>query len=269
VPQVNRTVAIRVHPDIGESGGDVLAVRAGLSASLTALVVLLAVLAATVGMGRTGWMAGLACGVLLALAVARGASLGAVETFGPADLVTLGRATLSCGVAALVADSFTRPPAAAVLVSLAAIGLALDAVDGQVARRTRSVSGFGGRFDGEADAFLMLVLSIYVAQSAGAWVLAIGAVRYLFAIAGWLLPWLRVQLPARYWRKVVTGTAGVALTVAAADVTGGPVVSAGLVLAALLLGESFGRDVWWLWRHRPDGASVVAARVDLLRLPVR
>ena len=134
-------------------------VRNGLSASLAGLVVLLAVLEATPGIGLAGWATGLACGVVLCVAAARSASNGGVESFGPADLVTLTRATLSCGVAALVADSFVRPAAVGTLVAIATVALVLDAVDGRVARVTGTVSAFGARLDGEADAFLMLVLS--------------------------------------------------------------------------------------------------------------
>ena len=64
------------------------------------------------------------------------------------------------------------------LVSLATVALVLDAVDGWVARRTRTTGMFGARFDAEVDAFLILVLSVYVARSVGAWVLAIGVARY-------------------------------------------------------------------------------------------
>ena len=95
------------------------------------------------------------------------------------------------------------------LVTLAVVALALDAVDGWVARRTGTASPLGARFDGEVDAFLILVLSVYVARSAGAWVLAIGAARYAFLAAGWLLPWMREPLPPRYWRKVVAATQGI------------------------------------------------------------
>ena len=244
-----------------------VAVRAGLSASLAAVVVLLAVLTATPGIGLAGWAAGLLCGGVLSAAVSRSASAGGVEAFGPADLVTCTRAALSCGVAALVADSFGRDASVGTLVALTAVALVLDAVDGRVARRTGTVSGFGARLDGEADAFLMLVLSVYVARSAGAWVLAIGVARYLFAMAGWALPWMRGRLPGRYWRKVVTATAGVALTFAAADLAGREVAAAALAGALVLLAESFGRDVWWLWRHRPAESAEAALRTSPLRLP--
>ena len=126
--------------------------------------------------------------------------------------MTLARATLAVGVAALVADSFGEPAPVTMLVSLAALALALDAVDGWVARRTRTTATLGAHFDGEVDAFLILVLSVYVARSAGAWVLAIGAARYAFLAAGWPLPWMRAPLPPRYWRKVVAATQGIVLT---------------------------------------------------------
>ena len=67
--------------------------------------------------------------------------------------------------------------------------LVLDSVDGRVARRTASTTAVGARFDMEVDAFLILVLSAYVVQSVGLWVLTIGAARYAFVAAGWLLPW--------------------------------------------------------------------------------
>jgi hypothetical protein len=101
----------------------------------------------------------------------------------------------------------------------------------------------------EVDAFLLLVLSVYVAPVLGFWVLAIGVLRYAFVAAGWLLPWMRATLPYRYWRKVVTAYAGVALAVACTGVL--PALSTVLVAGALvLLGESFGRDVVWLVRVR-------------------
>jgi phosphatidylglycerophosphate synthase len=237
-----------------------IGVRRGLAAALIGLVVLLLGLAAAPGIHAGGVAAGLACGTVLGVAAARSARRAGVETWGPADLVTLGRAALACGVGALVVDSAAANGAAGgvpALVGLACVALVLDAVDGRVARRTGTTSPLGARLDGEADAFLMLVLSAYVATTAGPWVLAVGLVRYVFAVAGWGLPWLRADLPPRYWRKVVTATAGIALVVAAADVSVAATY-AGLALAALLLAESFGRDVAWLWRRRRHEAPCVA-----------
>jgi phosphatidylglycerophosphate synthase len=87
------------------------------------------------------------------------------------------------------------------LVSLTIIALALDLVDGWVARRTGTATELGARFDGEVDAFLILALSVYVAPTYGAWVLAIGALRYVFGAGEWLLPWMRAPLPPRRWPR--------------------------------------------------------------------
>lgn len=224
----------------------------GLAASLAGLVMLLAVLAITLRLGPTATAVGVACGIGLNLAVARGLARSDADGLGPGDLVTLTRATLACGVAALVVDTGARPAALSVLVVLAVVALLLDAVDGPVARRSGTVSSFGARFDGEVDAFLMLVLSVYVARVAGPWVLAIGLARYVFGAAGWIWPWMRARLPYRYWRKVVAAVQGIVLTVAAAGVVPPGPRDAALVCALALLAESFGRDVVWLWRRRPS-----------------
>ena len=170
--------------------------------------------------------------------------------FGWANTATALRSTLVGVVTGIVATSFTDPISVALLVGLSAPALALDAVDGWLARRTASASELGARFDLEVDAFLLLVLSVYVAQELGWWVLAIGMLRYAFVVAGWVLPWMRRTLPPRYWRKVVTAVAGIALVVAASAVlpTWGSVLVM-LVALALLL-ESFGRDVIWLIRRQ-------------------
>jgi len=218
---------------------------------LLAQLVLLAALAGTVGLSGSGWVVGMACGVITNALLARGLARFGADRLGPADQVTLTRATLAGGVAALTADSYVRPAPVTTLVALTAVALVLDAVDGWVARRTETESTLGGLFDGEVDAFLILVLSVYVAPSAGAWVLAIGAARYAFLAAGWPLPWMRRTLPPRYWRKVVAGTQGVALTFAVADVLPQFLTNALLAVSLALLAESFGRDVGWLWRRRP------------------
>jgi phosphatidylglycerophosphate synthase len=87
-----------------------------------------------------------------------------------------------------------------------------------VARRTGTATALGARLDGEVDAFLILALRVYVAPAAGAWVLAIGAARYLFLAGEWLLPWMRAPLPPRRWRRIVAAAQGIVLTIAAAEV---------------------------------------------------
>jgi phosphatidylglycerophosphate synthase len=230
--------------------GAVVAIENGLAVNLAALVGLLATFSATGGLGGAAWAVGLACGLVVGAAVVRGLAWAGAEALGPADLVTLVRVVLGCGMAALVAESFARESVRPTMVALAVTALLLDAVDGPVARWTCSSSMFGARFDGETDAFLLLVLSAYVARSAGAWVLVIGVLRYAFAVAGWALPWLQEQLPHRYWRKVVTAIEGVVLTIAAAEPAPSALTYLALVVGVALLVESFGRDVLWLWLHR-------------------
>jgi phosphatidylglycerophosphate synthase len=239
-----------------------VAVRKSLVVGLVVLIVLLAALMATVGLGVLGWGVGLACGVVTAVALTRAGP----PALGPADLITLVRALLTCALAALVADSFVHGAEVAVLVALAVVALVSDAVDGRVARRT-GPSSFGARFDGEVDAFLILVLSVYVAAEGRGWVLAIGLARYAFAAAGWVLPWMRRKLPPRYWRKVVTAAQGIALAVAAADVVPAWLATAGLLVALALLAESFGRDVLWLWRRRSPERERLADQSGRTRVP--
>ncbi len=237
--------------------------RTALVGPLTGLIVqllLLAALAATVGLGVAGWVIGVTCGVIMNAALARGLVRSGSDRLGAATWVTLARATLAVGVAALVADSFAEPAPVALLVTLTVVALALDAVDGQLARRTGTTSALGARLDGEVDAFLIAALSVYVADSVGAWVLAIGAARYVFMAGEWLLPWMRAPLPPRTWRRVVAATQGIVLVIAAADVLPVGLTRLALVLALVVLAESFGRDTWWLWRHR-DAADAAPGRV--------
>jgi phosphatidylglycerophosphate synthase len=234
-------------------------VQTGLLAALIAQVLLIAALAQAVGLSPAGWVVGVTCGVLTNAALARGISHYGADRLGPADWVTLARAIVAIGVAALIADSFGGPAAVTMLVSLAVLALTLDAVDGWVARRTRTSATLGARFDGEVDAFLILILSVYVARSAGAWVLAIGAARYAFLVAGWPLPWMRAELPPRFWRKTVAALQGVVLTVVASHLLSPAVNRSLLVVALVLLAESFGRDVWWLRRNQhPTFVAAVA-----------
>jgi phosphatidylglycerophosphate synthase len=203
-------------------------------------------------LSAAGWAAGLLYLVVSNGLLARGLHRRASSTFGWANGVTAGRSTLVGLVTALVATSIGSAVSVPLVILLGSIALILDAVDGWVARRTRSESELGARFDMEVDAFLLLVLSVFVAPSLGWWVLAIGLLRYAFVVAGWLVPWMRSTLPPRYWRKVVTAVAGIALIITASGVPPLAVRVTVTVIALALLVESFGRDVLWLATHRPS-----------------
>jgi phosphatidylglycerophosphate synthase len=225
-------------------------VQRGPLAGLAAALGLLVAVAATVGLPASGWAAGVAAAVVLALTLNVGLVHAGTAHLGPADRVTLTRATLVCAVAALVVHPGVGTAAIPTVTVLASIALVLDGVDGWVARHTGTASGLGARFDMEVDAFLILVLSVAVSRTWGHWVLLIGGARYGFWAAGALLPWLRANVPFRYWRKVVAAIQGVVLTAAASAVVPHALTGAALVVALALLTESFGRDVWWLRAHR-------------------
>ena len=227
---------------------------------------LLGLLSATAGLAVAGWIAGLATGLAAAALLAAARARSDQPFVHPADWVTLTRAVLVAGVAGLVADSFSRPVPVTALVTLCIVALILDAVDGQVARRTGTATLLGARLDGEVDAFLILLLSIAVSRDYGRWVLAIGAARYALLLAGWLIPWLAAPLPPRYWRKVVAAVEGIVLTVAVSGVTSRLVGMIAVAAALLLLVESFGRDVIWLYRTGAGPRARRAVRIAIAAL---
>lgn len=227
---------------------------AALGGPVAGLVVQLGQLAALSvgwGLGLAGWLAGTMYGVVSTVLLVAALRRSPAGRLGPADLVTLARSTLVGSVTALVvADLGGVPAERPVLVSIATVALLLDAVDGRVARATGTASALGARFDMEVDAFLLAVLSVSLAPSLGAWVLAIGGMRYAFVAAGWVLPWLRAPVPPSFARKTVAAAQGVALVVASAGLLGRPLETVIVGLALVLLVWSFGRDIVWLWRAR-------------------
>ncbi|MFJ9319456.1 CDP-alcohol phosphatidyltransferase family protein [Streptomyces globisporus] len=224
------------------------ALRPEVLVGATVQTALLLLLDLTAGLGAPAWLVGAAFTVATCALLTR--ALGASAPFGPANAVTLCRTTLIGGVAALVAEDLAGAPHTAALAGLTSMALVLDAVDGRVARRTGTGSALGARFDMEADAFLILVLSVHVAASLGAWVLLIGAMRYVFVAAARMLPWLNGPLPRSTARKTVAALQGIVLLVAASGLVP-PAVSGALVIGALaMLGWSFGRDVAGLQRAR-------------------
>lgn len=223
----------------------------GVPVLLTALE-----MTASGGLGVAAWVTGIACAATLVLLLTAGLVRASRRHLSPADRVTLTRAVLACGVAALVTgtavDTTGHPTPTAALVALAAVALLLDAVDGRVARRSGTVHPLGARFDMETDAFLILVLSAHVAPVLGWWVLGIGLARYvllLVTLASRSTAWRRVQVPPRRWRKVVAAYQGVALTVAAADVLPAAVATFAVGAGLALLLASFGTEV--AARRRP------------------
>lgn len=143
-----------------------------------------------------------------------------------------------------------------VVVALAATVLALDGLDGWLARRSGLKSVFGARFDVEADVVFAVVMAALAWQAGkvGIWFLALGLLRPAFLLAGARWPALRASLPDQRWRKVM---AGLQMSVQVALLT--PLLMPPLshavgavILAAMLI--SFAIDIRWLVRQAPAGA---------------
>jgi phosphatidylglycerophosphate synthase len=206
-------------------------------------------------------VAGLALALVVHALLARGLARRGLTGLRPADRVTLARAWLTCGVAALTVGGHGGDGVTTPLLVLAGTALALDAVDGRVARRTGTASALGARFDMEVDALLILVLSAYVARATGWWVLAMGLARYAVLAATVVAPWLAAGVAPRQWRKAVAAVQGVVLTVAAGGLLSRGWATWALVVAAALLGLSFLTEVAELWRRRARDIVVVRAAV--------
>ncbi|HKE66262.1 MAG TPA: CDP-alcohol phosphatidyltransferase family protein, partial [Micromonosporaceae bacterium] len=231
---------------------------------------LLTTISLTTGLSVAGWVFGIAVGWTATALLAMGRVRSDEPDIQPADWITLVRALLTAGVAALVADSFVRPAHVTTLIVIAGIAIALDAVDGQVARRTGTATALGARFDGEVDAFLILVLSVAVSRDLGGWVIAIGAMRYAFLVAAWLVPWMAAPLPPRYWGKVVAAVQAIVLTVVASGALPRLLSIVAVGLALVLLVESFGHNVVWLYRNGagPTSRKVVRRSTAIVALGI-
>jgi len=175
------------------------------------------------------------------------------QPFGWANRTTLLRSAI---VLSLVAWAPFLSPATTAGLWLYAIAcllaLILDGADGKVARATNSHSEFGARFDMELDALFILglCLAVFMLGKAGAWVLLLGLMRYLFIAAGQFLAWLNHPLPESFRRKTVCVWQVVTLMIAVIPPIPSGFASVTLAIALLLLAWSFYLDVRWLFVRR-------------------
>ena len=164
------------------------------------------------------------------------------------------RALLVCGLATLLVREPTYTTGVIATITAAA-ALALDGVDGWLARRTRMASAFGARFDMEVDAALILVLSLlaWAYGKAGGWIVASGLLRYVFVAASTLWPWMGRPVPQSMRAKSVCVLQVGTLVVLMVPQVRPPVSSALAAAALAALAWSFLVDVLWLWdRRSPD-----------------
>ncbi len=171
---------------------------------------------------------------------------------GPADFVTVVRAVLVALVAgwAVLVVLGSLPSTSWWLLALAVVALALDGVDGAVARRTDTASEMGAVLDAETDAVMMLALSVIAAHQVGGWIVLAGGLRYAFGIldairwGGGRVP--RRPLPPRPSRRVIAAVSAVALAATTAPVLSPSLTTLLSVVALSLLIVSFGLDAIWL-----------------------
>ncbi|MCG5496132.1 CDP-alcohol phosphatidyltransferase family protein [Ectothiorhodospira variabilis] len=220
---------------------------------LVALGLLLAGLAWLMGAGPLSLMA--ATGAILAYALLALLLLRAWPApsggFGWPNRVTLVRALPACVLAGALMQPELYREHGTLMAGLAVAALLLDGLDGWLARRLDAATAFGARFDMELDAALILVLCLGLALSGkvGAWVLAIGLMRYAFVAAGYWEPRLQQALPDSHRRKAVCVWQVLALLACLPGVVS-PVAATWLAASALLaLTLSFGLDVRWLLRR--------------------
>lgn len=249
-----------MHPSPSPDGpgaprvGDRLRRDAGLALGGAALLLLTAVTTATMAAHLSAWFAPKALALFGAAAACVWRGLAAHQPhgrFGAANGITVLRLALVTLLAALLGEAYA-PSLAWAALGLATLAAVLDAVDGPIARRNRQASAFGARFDMETDALLILVLSllVFTLGKAGPWVLAAGAMRYVFVLAARPWPWLAAPLPESLRRKTVCVLQIVTLIMCLAPIIPPAWAQwiAGAGLAALLY--SFAVDTVWLARRR-------------------
>lgn len=231
--------------------------RRGAAGSLAAAAL---ALGAGVGLAAHAGVAGPAgiAGGLAVFAAVAATVLATVAThhrfprFGAANAVTTARCALGCILIALLSGPGPASPPLAWGFALAAgLCLALDGVDGWLARRQGLASAFGARYDMEIDSILILTLAAaaWTMDKAGPWVLASGLIRYVFVAAGWLWPSLAAPLPPSFRRKLVCVIQTAALALLLIPPVRPPWSVAVAAVALAVLVWSFAVDLAWLARQ--------------------
>jgi len=119
--------------------------------------------------------------------------------------------------------------------------LLADGLDGALARRQRTASPFGARFDLEVDALFVGVASLLLLRTGtvGAWILLGALLRYGYLAAGSRWPALRTPLPPSRRRAICGVTHAALLTAGFAPVLPATLVQALLLFGLLLISASF------------------------------
>lgn len=168
--------------------------------------------------------------------------------FGLANTVTSGRLLLTFALV-LRPEAWAGPTLALTALAI----LALDLVDGSLARRFDGQSRFGARYDMEVDAVFVLALScaLWSRGVAGVWVLVAGLWRYFFVVIPLLVPSRGGEAPrSLLYRSAYSVMVGCyLLALVAPPGYSGPIA----LLGTVVLSTSFLRSFWY--RYRPPSAA--------------
>lgn len=173
--------------------------------------------------------------------------------FGLANAITLLRLAITLSLGLL--------PNRAAGVALLAL-LALDGLDGFVARRLDLSSPFGAHFDMETDALLVAFssLELLLRGLVGPWVLSAGALRYAYVICLWVFPARRGDAPRSRWGRFTF--AGLVLGLAAPFLLGRDLGAPLAALGCCAVLVSFGRSFWYSYTHSSSASKRSNARTN-------
>lgn len=235
-----------------------LMLEAGIGIAVFGAIAMALYAISAIDIGHGGLFLGSAIYLIIGIMVLKGLRQHCPHThFGLANTITLMRAAFSSFLFALSADSlgghlpwpdlFTQW----LITALAAAFLALDGLDGLIARHTRMESRFGAQFDMHVDALfvLSLCLLLVISKLAAPWVLFNGLIFYVFHAAKHIWPAFEGELPPRWRRKAICVIQTILLITALAPVTPFWAAQLACLTGLALLIWSFGIDTVWLLRQ--------------------
>jgi phosphatidylglycerophosphate synthase len=166
------------------------------------------------------------------------------------ELATLANLVTACRAGATAALPVLHGELAPLAFTLLLVGLlAVDGVDGAIARRTGRSTAFGGRLDLETDAFLTLMMCLLLLHAGlvGGWVLVAGMWRYVYAAFVAVVP-ARGEEPRSRLGRYVAGTLIVSL--ASGFLLGPRWAPPVVAIGTALVSYSFLRSLAWSLRRR-------------------
>ena len=228
---------------------------------ITAMLGLMSIL----DVGPVPLIATLTLWAVMSALIFRGLKYHRFSVFGMANTVTTVRAAGTALLAGLVpvANELAQMPLSSENTLLWGLSLwvlfllALDGVDGFLARRSGLSSSFGARFDMEIDALLALVITLFLWQygKAGIWVLGLGLMRYGFIVASFFAAPLRGDLFPSFRRKLICVVQLGALCLMLSPLSGSLSGTALGFIAMIALAGSFVRDIVWLYANSNAGST--------------